>query len=267
MKRRQAVSREDTEFIRLSVDEVYGGHVRGEEDDPELPVLAASIARHGLLQPIVVRQNEQRYELVCGARRVRAFKMLGKQYIDARLFRGDAVEAASCFVEENRTRVAPSFLDEARLLEQAEEECALPRTLTSRLLMVGRLDEQTSQAIRNAHLTLEQAEPLLQVPQKERRLEAAAIIAERALTPRQARRLVFPEKKDMHMLTGKRRAVREALDAIHALVEKLNAQGMCAGTRVLSQNCGLCIQIMLKTAESSEKMQEKKIESRTLKVD
>lgn len=267
MKRRQAVNREDASFIRVSVDDVYGGHIRSGEGDPELPVLAASIAKHGLLQPIVVRQNGQRYELVCGARRLNACKMLGKQDIDARLFQGDAAEAACCFVEENRTRVAPSFLDEARLLEKTEGECALPRALTARLLRMHSMDERTAQEIRKASLTLEQAEPLLQVPQGERRLEAAAIIAQRGLTPQQARRLVLPEKKDMPILTGKRRAVREALDAIHALVEKLNTQGVCAGTRVLSQNCGLCVQIMLKSTENSEKMQEKKIESRTLNVD
>ena len=64
------------QMMRLSIADVYGGVIasRQREDDPALIELAASIRRHGLLQPILVRRNPQagRYALICGARRLAA---------------------------------------------------------------------------------------------------------------------------------------------------------------------------------------------------
>lgn len=43
----------------------------------ELDALAASIAEHGILQPLVAQETGQRYQLVAGERRLRAAKQLG----------------------------------------------------------------------------------------------------------------------------------------------------------------------------------------------
>src|SRR5436305_15087753 len=52
--------------------------------DPEgLSELAASISRHGVLQPIVVSQDGAGYELVAGHRRVLAAKLAGRTTIPA----------------------------------------------------------------------------------------------------------------------------------------------------------------------------------------
>ena len=67
-------------LMRVPLQDVYGGAVAGrEQPDETLASLASSIARHGLLQPIVVRRNSQagRYALVCGARRLAACRLLG----------------------------------------------------------------------------------------------------------------------------------------------------------------------------------------------
>jgi ParB family chromosome partitioning protein len=56
--------------------------------------LAASIERHGLLQPIIVRRREagEGYELVAGERRLRAFQRLGRATIPALLTNGNPEE-------------------------------------------------------------------------------------------------------------------------------------------------------------------------------
>src|SRR2546426_10242100 len=52
--------------------------------DPEgLSELAASISRHGILQPIVVSADGEGYELVAGHRRVLAARLAGKTTIPA----------------------------------------------------------------------------------------------------------------------------------------------------------------------------------------
>ena len=69
------------QVLRLSVEDIYGGMIpERAKEDASLPILAASIAKHGLLQPIIVQENGDagRYKLVCGARRLAACRMLGK---------------------------------------------------------------------------------------------------------------------------------------------------------------------------------------------
>lgn len=52
-------------------------------DQTALEELSASIKKHGLLQPIVVKQDGQNYVIIAGERRFRATKLLGKETIKA----------------------------------------------------------------------------------------------------------------------------------------------------------------------------------------
>ena len=50
-----------------------------------LDALAYSIKEHGLLQPIIVRPIDRRYEIVAGNRRYEAVRMLGLRKINCHL--------------------------------------------------------------------------------------------------------------------------------------------------------------------------------------
>src|SRR5215469_515913 len=50
-------------------------------DKDELASLSASIRTHGILQPLVVRQVGDRYQLIAGERRLRAARAAGKQAV------------------------------------------------------------------------------------------------------------------------------------------------------------------------------------------
>ena len=56
--------------------------------------LAASIRRHGLLQPVTVRPVSDGYEIVLGQRRFQACVMLGFTYVDAFVLNANEKEAA-----------------------------------------------------------------------------------------------------------------------------------------------------------------------------
>ena len=51
----------------------------------ELEQLTSSIEKLGLIQPITVKKNENRYTLISGERRLRAFQKLSKKSIPAYL--------------------------------------------------------------------------------------------------------------------------------------------------------------------------------------
>jgi ParB family chromosome partitioning protein len=83
-------------------------------DAETLAELAASIERHGLLQPIVVQAGgDDRYVLVAGQRRLLAHRELGRSRIAALLSSGDRDELA---LIENLQRENLAPLDEAEAL-------------------------------------------------------------------------------------------------------------------------------------------------------
>ena len=72
--------------VLLSIDKIRPNpnNPRLSYDENALAELAASIATHGLIQPIRVRAAEQDgYIIVCGERRYRAVQLLGQTEIEA----------------------------------------------------------------------------------------------------------------------------------------------------------------------------------------
>lgn len=263
MTRRRAaqVKAEGGSFLRVNTSDVYGGVIRERADaqaQGELAALAASIARHGLLQPIVVRRSAQagRYALVCGARRLAACRLLGMQQIDARLIDGDDAEGTACFLEEHLTQRPPGVIDEARAaertgMERLRERFALPWRQMERRLRLLSLGEEACALVRSGALGLEQAEPLLAVMDEQRRLEAASIIVGRELTGGQARRLVFGEE-GMSGEPANRRAVREALAQAQRLAARLSRRGVSCAVTLRAQEKGICVQILLRRSDSAD---------------
>ena len=250
-------------LMRVPLQDVYGGAVAGrEKEDEALASLAASIARHGLLQPIVVRRNSQagRYALVCGARRLAACRLLGMKEIDALCLDMDETTAAACFMEEHCLRRAPSAIEEAQALAPLDREALLACTALGRQAIEQRLDLlglplRVQEIARQRRLSLEQAQPLLCAGGERRQEEAALIIAERSLTPAQARRLVFgPEKSSPQ--SSRRRTVRAALEEVGALSRRLRAQGVETSVSVHSQEGGMCVQILFVHGEKRAGQQD-----------
>lgn len=251
MKRRQAANKENNEMLalRLNIDDIYGGMIPERvKEDVSLPLLAASIAKHGLLQPVVVQKNEdvERYKLVCGARRLAACRMLGRTTIDAILLTGDKLEAMACFMEEHMTRKPVSLVENAALFAQAGmmSRCVLPQHVAKRYVRLLALNEQTQSEITS--LSLEQAEPLLLITQAERQLEAARTIVQRNLTPVQARRMALQAAAVQEKPTGKRRTVRSVMESLQRICEELKTQGISASIGIHAQNQGICMQIFIK---------------------
>ena len=120
--------------------------------DPEtLGELAASIERHGLIQPVTVKRLEgnERYLLVAGERRYRAHQMLGREEILAIVTAGDPDEIS---LIENIQRQDLHPLEEAaayaRMMalhgwtqEQVAEVIGKARPTVTNLLKLNSLPE------------------------------------------------------------------------------------------------------------------------------
>ena len=110
--------------VLLSIDKIRPNpnNPRRSYDENALAELAASIATHGLIQPIRVRAAEQGgYIIVCGERRYRAVQLLGQTEIEAIVDAAPADERAifDLALSENIQREEMPSLDEAEAYKAA----------------------------------------------------------------------------------------------------------------------------------------------------
>ena len=177
--------------------------------EDELRELAQSIEQNGLVQPVVVRQKADRYELVAGERRFRAFKLLGKTEIPAVVVEADDETAAKFSLIENLQREDLNPIEEAlgvkNLMEQcgytqerAAERLGKSRPAVANLLRLLTLDERVIEMVRAGQLSAGHARALVTVS-KERQVKLAELTVQQGFSVRQLERICAqpePEKKD-----------------------------------------------------------------------
>jgi len=107
---------EGKELVELEVGLVESSPFQTRSAFPEegLEELSASIARQGVLQPILVRPKDGRYELIAGERRLRAAKIAGMTHIPAIVQDPTDLEAKVESLIENLQREELNEMDRAR---------------------------------------------------------------------------------------------------------------------------------------------------------
>ena len=78
-------TKQTEEVLELDINQIYPNPFQPRKtfSDESLKQLSESILEHGLLQPIIVYQDNDKYSLIAGERRLRASKMAGKKTIRA----------------------------------------------------------------------------------------------------------------------------------------------------------------------------------------
>lgn len=98
------------EKISMSLIDPFPHHPFYVLDDSEMIELIESIRKNGLITPIIVRPKGDRYELISGHRRKRAYEYLGYAEIACSIINASDDEAVIMMVDSNcqRTRLLPS---------------------------------------------------------------------------------------------------------------------------------------------------------------
>ena len=82
-------------------------------DEDRLNELAESLKRHGMVQPIIVHQNGDRYTIVAGERRFRAARLAGFQTVPVIVKQFDDAEIQEIALVENLQRESLNPIEEA----------------------------------------------------------------------------------------------------------------------------------------------------------
>lgn len=145
---------------------------RMEFDDGEIAGLADNIQKHGLLQPITVRKNNDRYQLITGERRFRAFQKNGESVIPAYILAVDDRLMAELALSENLQRKdlnpiekALAFRNYLEMYDCNQDELGkrlgLDRSTISNMMRLLDLPEKLQKAICTGDLTQGHARALL----------------------------------------------------------------------------------------------------------
>ncbi len=138
--------------------------VRTHFSDAEIDVLAESIKEHGVLQPILVIQDGDRYQVIAGERRLRASRKAGIDRIPARVLSAADKQAQEINLRENLDRVDLHPIEEGEgyvtLLEQqfytSHESIAKtfgkPKSRVTECISFTRLPEDTKNELLKAGL-------------------------------------------------------------------------------------------------------------------
>ena len=193
----------DTRIETLPLREIEPdpGQPRKTFDDETLAELSASIAEHGLLQPIAVRPKPSGgYLIVAGERRWRASRMAGLTEVPVIVKDVTDEQAMELALVENLQREDLDPVEEAVGIRELMTRCDLTQEQAARKLGKSRsalanslrllsLPETVLELLKSGFITIGHAKVVLGLPTPELQEEAAQMIADNQLNVRQAEAL------------------------------------------------------------------------------
>ena len=193
----------DTRIETLPLREIEPdpGQPRKTFDDETLAELSASIAEHGLLQPIAVRPKPSGgYLIVAGERRWRASRMAGLTEVPVIVKDVTDEQAMELALVENLQREDLDPVEEAAGIrelmtrcnltqEQAAQKLGKSRSALANSLRLLSLPETVLELLKSGFITIGHAKVVLGLPTPELQEEAAQMIADNQLNVRQAEAL------------------------------------------------------------------------------
>ena len=194
-------------LLPLSSIEPRAGQPRGRFEEESLRDLAASIAQHGLIQPILVRALPSGYyQIIAGERRWRASRIAGLTEVPVRVLKVDDRAADEIALIENLQREDLNPMEEARGYQKlisdynlTQEETARSvgksRTAVTNSLRLLRLCPAVSELVEEGKLSSGHARALLAVEQEELQKKAAEEVVAKALSVRKTELLAARLKK------------------------------------------------------------------------
>lgn len=191
---------EGQRWLDLGVIEPNPFQPRKTFDEEQIADLTDSIREHGVLQPLVVRRVDGRFELVAGERRLRAAQAAGWQRVPVLIRDVDERQTAELAIVENLQRTdlnaiekAESFGRYLREYDCTQEELAkrvsINRTTVANFLRLLDLPAEVKQMVIDEKLAQGHARALLALP-AEVRTEYAERVAKEGLSVRKTEQLV-----------------------------------------------------------------------------
>jgi len=190
-------------LVQLHVYEIENNpfQPRRDFDDAAIAELCESLKEHGMIQPLVVRRQGARYQLIAGERRLRAAIKAGWQQVPAQVREADDRQMSEVAIVENLQRKDLNPLEKALSFQQylerygcRQEELAgrlkIDRSTIANLIRLLELPEAIQQSIRSGTLSQGHARALLPLGDEREQLAFCQRIQSESLSVRATEELV-----------------------------------------------------------------------------
>ena len=227
-------STEKSPYQLLPIHKVEPNPRQPRQDFPEeeLQALAESIAMHGVVQPLTVRETENGYyQIIAGERRWRAARLAGLREVPAVIIEADDKKTMELALIENLQRqdLNPveealgyrSLMDEYGLTqEEAAQRVGKSRPAVANALRLLSLPGEVLEYVREGKLSAGHARAVLSLKSEKKQTEAAQKISALGLSVRQAELLC----KNMERQPTPQKPVSLAVDYIAECEKTLSKQ-------------------------------------------
>jgi len=194
---------EGQEVLELKIVEVSPNRNQPRQhfDDEKLSELAASIKKHGIMQPLIVKREGNKYLIVAGERRWRAAKLAGMKTVPAIIRELTSREVMEMALIENIQREDLNPIEEAdaydKLMtefgltqEQLAETVGKSRPAIANTVRLLSLEDSVKGLIADGSISSGHARALLGLSDKQKQKEAGEYIFSKGLSVRQTEELV-----------------------------------------------------------------------------
>lgn len=224
--------------VKISKVEPNREQPRKKFDEDALLELSESIKQHGILQPLLVSDKKDYYELIAGERRWRAAKMAGLKEVPVIIKEFSDQETVEISLIENIQREDLNPVEEAQAYKRLIDEfhlkqdeiadrVAKSRTAVTNSLRLLKLDPRVQDMVVDEMITAGHARAILSIPDPDMQEMVASKVFDNQLSVRETEELV---RKILKPSKKKEKVSDSAEDAIYeSLEEKMKG---ITGTRV-----------------------------------
>lgn len=245
-KQREAVKEESPETI-IAITKVEPNRKQPRKffDEDKLQELADSIKQFGLLQPILVQDRKDYYEIIAGERRWRAARLAGLKEVPVIIKNYSDQEIVEIALIENIQREDLNPIEEAqaykRLLEEfnlkqdeVAERVSKSRAAVTNSIRLLKLGDRVQQMVIDDMISTGHARALLAVEDEEEQYNLAQKIFDEKLSVRDIEKMV----KNLHKPVKVKKLDDKALQAIYLDIEDKLKQKLSTKVAVTSKGEG-----------------------------
>ncbi len=224
--------------LYLKIDEIEPNRLQPRKnfDEDALQELSESIKQFGLIQPIVVKKQENYYEIVAGERRWRAARIAGLKEVPVIVKEYNERESMEIAIVENLQREDLNPIEEAqayrRLIEEfglkqdeAAQRVSKSRTAVTNAMRLLKLDERVQQMVIDDMISGGHARTLLAIENKEEQYAMAMLVFDNKMSVRETEKLVRNHlKKEEEKKTSEKKEDFSQMETIyHQLEERMKS--------------------------------------------
>lgn len=214
-------------MMKISMIEPNREQPRKKFDEDALQELSESIKQYGILQPLLVSDKKDYYEIVAGERRWRAAKMAGLKEVPVVVKEFSTQEIVEISLIENIQREDLNPVEEAmaykRLIDEFHlkqdeiaERVSKSRTAVTNSMRLLKLDSRVQQMMVDEMISAGHAKAILAISDPEQQYNAAMKVFDEKLSVRETEKLVksilTPTKKKPVVSNPTEDAIYESLE-------------------------------------------------------